>query len=140
VLLTCKLRLSHKSKFFHLFSFPIELLIISQFLSPTVGKKVKLTVTSNYDFPAFHSIVIGRTGVIHNATHKPKDGATTYTFSFKATPWMMPKASVIVYFTHRSGELVYDRVELNFKHQLPNDVSFYQVCISFVSHTIFMLI
>jgi len=90
--------------------------------SPTVGQDVKLEVSSTADLRILHSIVIGRTGVIHNATHKP-NFKKQYTLKFQATPWMMPKASVIVYYMHVTGELVYDRVELNFNNQLPNYVS-----------------
>lgn len=68
------------------------------------------------------AVVIGRTGIVYSNSFLSSNSDTT-SFSFTATPDMVPEATLFVYYHEASGEIVHDRVDLKFNDQLPNDAS-----------------
>jgi Alpha-2-macroglobulin bait region domain len=41
---------------------------------------------------------------------------------FKVERWMTPEAKVMIYFIHKTGEVIYDTVTLEGFNELPNKV------------------
>lgn len=65
--------------------------------------------------------MIGRTGVlISKIEYFDSD---IFEIKFEATSWMVPEASVVVYYIHFTGEVIYDFVSVPFDGQLPNKVN-----------------
>lgn len=97
-----------------------------------MGDNVTLLVTGNGEYFKLYSIVVGRTGVVHNKIHsinteneeddsdeKDEDdnedennGKKGKQMSIKitATKDMLPVANILVYYIHISGEIIYDRI------------------------------
>ena len=64
--------------------------------------------------------MIGRTGVL--ISQKEYFDSDIFEIKFKATSWMVPEASVVVYYIHFTGEIIYDYVSVPFDGELPNKV------------------
>lgn len=98
------------------------------FRKTKIGKDIQVKVQGNGEIEEFYSLVIGRTGIVHQAkiedfTRDTNSDHFTKTFAIKTNNWMAPKSHLIVYYIHISGEIVYDRRELAFDLPLSNKVS-----------------
>lgn len=88
-----------------------------------VSKKIDFHVKGNGEWRDVHSIVIGRTGIVHQQTHtKRSDNDDELKFNILATSWMAPASHLIVYYIHSTGEIVYDRIRLEFDSPSKNNV------------------
>lgn len=73
------------------------------------------------DTERLSAVVIGRTGIAYSTSFTSSNSDVT-TFSFTATPDMVPESSLFVYYHEISGEVIHDRIQLEFKEKLPNSV------------------
>jgi hypothetical protein len=94
--------------------------------SPKVGEKVKISVEFRGEWENLVVVVIGRTGLVSTkvvpTTTEIKDKKKV-TVELPVTNLMVPSAHVIVYYIHELGEIVYDRIKLDFEGKYPNQVS-----------------
>ena len=95
-----------------------------------MNEKVKITVVKiqdESDDDPIYCVVMGLYGIIEKYTFEPLDetvnGYTTYNISFSATSKMAPAAEVLLYYVHSSGEIIFDKVELNVDDEISNKVS-----------------
>lgn len=66
-------------------------------------------------------VIIGIHGLVRQQT---LNFTSSMTFQFEATENMLPSSSLIVYYIHQSGEVVFDQIELVFDDiTLENQVS-----------------
>lgn len=68
------------------------------------------------------SMVIGRTGITHKATHTFEKNEAS--FKFKPTKAMAPLSQLIVYSIHPTGEVIYDIIPMSFDMKFTTKVSF----------------
>jgi Alpha-2-macroglobulin bait region domain len=87
-------------------------------ISKFIRIQVKATEGMNY----LYYQVIGRGGILASHRIKPH-GSKVFVFKFWATFAMVPEAVLVVYYYKPNGEIIADRVELNFENHLNNYVS-----------------
>lgn len=83
-----------------------------------------VSVRGNQELDDVHSVLIGRAGIIHQSTHSSNEGLNTLSFDISISKLMAPEADLIVYYIQYSGEIIYDRVRLEFDNLPENRVSF----------------
>lgn len=88
---------------------------------------------SSKELSELHYVIISRNGLIEMKNSKKFQGYEfDINYSFKAEPWMVPEAQLLIYYIHHSGEIIYDLITLLFDDSLPNYVSnFYGAVIRF---------
>jgi Alpha-2-macroglobulin bait region domain len=79
---------------------------------------VQIRATESIDY--LHYQVISKDGVVVSQQVNPN--AKIFTIKFRATFAMVPEASLIVYYYRPDGEIVSDRVTLQFENRLDNFV------------------
>lgn len=93
--------------------------------SPKLNKTVKIEIFGKGNWEKIFVVIIGRTGVVYNnflePTQKQRDNLKM-SFEFIANAWMAPSAHVIVYYINPLGEIVYDRIKIDFDSPFPNKV------------------
>lgn len=97
------------------------------FKSPKIGKKVKIQVEGNADWTnhKFYIVVVGRSAIAYSQKYDPTDDEIEdhkLYLEFEANSQMAPSASVIVYYIHPSGEIIYDRTQINLDLLMKNNV------------------
>ena len=78
-------------------------------------------VESSTSIDSINYIVIGRTGKIFTKTSDVNSIA--FEIKFVALAWMVPEATVLIFYTHHTGELIYDQVTVKIESNLLNIVS-----------------
>jgi hypothetical protein len=94
--------------------------------SPKVGEKVKISVEFRGEWENLIVVVIGRTGLVSTKvvpTSPEIEAKQKVTIELPVTNLMVPSAHVIVYYIQQLGEIVYDRIKLDFEGKFPNQVS-----------------
>ncbi|XP_055641122.1 thioester-containing protein 1 allele R1-like isoform X6 [Toxorhynchites rutilus septentrionalis] len=86
---------------------------------PTINKDLTVDVTATVPMKYFSYQVLGRGDVIVGGTISVPD-RKSHTFRFPASFAMVPRARLIVYFVQDDGELISDRVDIEFGNELPN--------------------
>jgi hypothetical protein len=97
-------------------------------LSPKIGKKVKFNILGNGEWSTLFVAVVGRFGVVHQIKLEPNPKQIenrSMEFSFLSLKSMVPSVDVIVYYFQRYGEIVYDRIKVDFDSSYPNSVSMF---------------
>ena len=91
-----------------------------------VNRKVKIKaviIKENTDDDPIFCVVMGRHGIIKKYSFKPNQGSMVYDISFVATSEMAPAVEILIYYIHYWGEIIFDKLELNFDSEIPNNVS-----------------
>jgi Alpha-2-macroglobulin bait region domain len=84
---------------------------------------VKIEVKGNGEWEKTYIVVIGRTGVVYNNVHEKNKEEKTFTIEFGTNNWMAPSINVIIYYFQVYGEIVYDRIQIDFDSEMTNRVS-----------------
>lgn len=90
-------------------------------LSPPVEGSVMIRAESTKSLKTIYYAIIGQK-VKHNKITLTKEGKY-FSFAVKLTSDMSSSSRVIVYYTHETGEIIYDSIALPFAPQLKNHVS-----------------
>jgi Alpha-2-macroglobulin bait region domain len=110
---------------FQAFSSKLIIIFNNMTFRPKINKEVKIEVEGNGEWKDLYSVVIGRTGIVHNIVHKltkKQIDDKKMQFDFTATSWMVPSANVIVYYIQDNGEIIYDKIQIDFDSDMPNNV------------------
>jgi Alpha-2-macroglobulin bait region domain len=86
-----------------------------------IFKFVRVQVKATENIRYLYYQVIGKGGVL--ASHRKSPNSKVFVFQFWATFPMVPEAVLVVYYYRPNGEIVADRVPLNFENRLDNYVS-----------------
>lgn len=89
--------------------------------TPQINKEVSVEVRSTENMKYFTYQVIGRGDVLDSNTVEVPE-AKIFKFKFLATFAMVPKAKVLVYFIGSTGEIISDKIEINFAAVFQNPV------------------
>lgn len=85
-----------------------------------IKKVVTVIVKGNNRLKDIHSMVIGRTGIVYQNTFQVEEDKNTFTFEIPISKSMAPSCHLIVFYVHRSGEIVFDRKQLKFNNPSNN--------------------
>lgn len=90
--------------------------------SPRIDREVQVEVICTEPLDHFTYQVLGRGDIIVSRTETvPR--TDNFVFNFLASFAMVPKAEVIVYYM-KDGEIISDRIEIEFGEELHNSVRF----------------
>ncbi|XP_055599428.1 thioester-containing protein 1 allele R1-like isoform X11 [Uranotaenia lowii] len=87
--------------------------------APTINKDVSVEVSATIPMKSFSYQILGRGDVIIGGTI-PVPDAKTHTFRFPASFAMVPRARLVVYLIQDDGELISDKVDIEFGNDLQN--------------------
>jgi hypothetical protein len=64
--------------------------------------------------------LVDRTGQFISG--KKTVNSESFQLSFEAKAWMIPEVHVLIYFFHKTGEIIYDKITVTFDESMPNKV------------------
>lgn len=89
---------------------------------PTINQEVSIDVIGTEELNLLTYQVLGRGDVIISRTVQVPN-SRTFNFRFLASFAMVPKANLIVYYIREDGEIISDRITIEFGDELQNFVS-----------------
>jgi CD109 antigen len=89
--------------------------------SPTIQKEVAIEVLSTSDISSISYQIIGKGNLIEAKTVKFPN-TRRYILNFKPKLSMIPTAQMVIYYLTSEGEIVSDKIEVQFENQLNNYV------------------
>jgi hypothetical protein len=92
------------------------------FCSPNVGESITIKVESTANMNNVFCAVTGRSSVTVNQLMEARN-RRSFEFNLNITRDFAPSTSIIVYYIHDSGEVVYDRITVDIAIKLSNNVS-----------------
>lgn len=96
---------------------------IAKIFRPVINQEVSVDVVGTEEINQLTYQVLGRGDVIISKTIQVSN-SKNINFRFLASFAMVPKASLIVYYIRPDGEIVSDRLKIEFGDELQNFVSF----------------
>lgn len=90
-------------------------------VKPKINDDVLVEVMGTEEFSKISYLVVAR-GVVVLSDSVSGEGGSSVTFSFKANFQMVPKASLIVYYVRKDGDMISDHVAIEFSKEFVNFV------------------